>query len=353
MATQKSQHYVPKCMLRQFSKYTDARAIDLFNISGGRVVLGASLRHQCARNYLYGSDLTVEKILADLEGHYSRAVQRLVAGGAIDAEDIELFRLFVHLQRARTESAATRLAAVRSSFFDLIEKQMPNFAEADLSTKAIMQESLATAVSTLSSVKDLAFAILVNKTKVGFFTSDNPVSTPNRFLNQRNKLGNYGLGSAGVVLAMPVSPEAAIMFYDRGVYQIDKGVNHRVEMKSRVDVERLNFITFCFADKNVYFGARNSETDFVALAKEARDYRDQYRSTFSLMRLLEAKDGESIYKRVEREEFEKPGEGMIVHSQLYPVFAVYPSILRLRGEPKFVGTGSGAGFLRPATDKEW
>jgi hypothetical protein len=59
----KRQHYVPRIILRNFSK--DGKRISL--VVDGKRIDGASIGKQCYGDYFYGSDNVMEKSFADSE----------------------------------------------------------------------------------------------------------------------------------------------------------------------------------------------------------------------------------------------------------------------------------------------
>lgn len=70
MATNKNQHFVPRCYLRPFTLDSANVAINLFNIDRMKFVERAPVKHQCSRDYFYGEDPALEKALQAEEGLY-------------------------------------------------------------------------------------------------------------------------------------------------------------------------------------------------------------------------------------------------------------------------------------------
>jgi hypothetical protein len=108
MADYKNQHFVPKCSLRQFAPDDAKRSLNVFNMRSERLIRGASLKSQASRNYMYGKDLTLEHLLAKLEGTFDIVLKDIAAGRG-DEEDFEQIRFFMYLQFRRTEMAVMRL----------------------------------------------------------------------------------------------------------------------------------------------------------------------------------------------------------------------------------------------------
>jgi len=68
----KNQHFVPKCLLRRFSK--NDKTTSVFVIGSSKFVPTAGIKTQCAADYYYGSDQQVETQLSRLEGAFSKAL---------------------------------------------------------------------------------------------------------------------------------------------------------------------------------------------------------------------------------------------------------------------------------------
>jgi hypothetical protein len=71
MASNKNQHFVPRCYLRAFSSDGGGLVINLLNLDRHRTIPNAPLKGQCSRSYFYGEDLRLEKALQTFEGPYA------------------------------------------------------------------------------------------------------------------------------------------------------------------------------------------------------------------------------------------------------------------------------------------
>ena len=78
MATNKNQHFVPRCYLRPFTLDSANVAINLFNIDRMKFVERAPVKHQCSRDYFYGEDPALEKALQAEEGLYAAAARDIL-----------------------------------------------------------------------------------------------------------------------------------------------------------------------------------------------------------------------------------------------------------------------------------
>jgi Protein of unknown function (DUF4238) len=108
MADHKNQHFVPRILLRPFTKNAEGKTINLYNIRADRLISDAPVKSQCARHYWYGEDGQFEALLSRLEGMFGLARERVMAGGNSD-RDREEISLFMCLQHWRTAKAAARI----------------------------------------------------------------------------------------------------------------------------------------------------------------------------------------------------------------------------------------------------
>ena len=77
----------------------EGKAVNLYNIGVSKLIRSAPIRGQCARDYYYGEDLALERMLQQFEGEYARILRSLDAAsdGLTDAE-LYALRDFAFLQ---------------------------------------------------------------------------------------------------------------------------------------------------------------------------------------------------------------------------------------------------------------
>ena len=73
MSQQKKQHYVPVFYLKNFS--SDGKRINLWNIRSKKKRLSGGLKAQCQKNFFYGDDRILEKMLGDIESRTSNVLK--------------------------------------------------------------------------------------------------------------------------------------------------------------------------------------------------------------------------------------------------------------------------------------
>ena len=128
MPAYKKQHFVPRCAFKPFSLNGEGSAINVFNLTRKRAIPNAPVKGQCAKAYLYGADLTLEKMLTRLEGHYARIIARLSAGDALSDSDQDWLYLFAIVQLRRTARAIEELREFSEHTANLVFKYHPEQA---------------------------------------------------------------------------------------------------------------------------------------------------------------------------------------------------------------------------------
>lgn len=256
MPAHKNQHFVPRCALKPFSLDGAGLAINLCNIARKRAVQNAPVKGQCARDYFYGKDsLRTEKLLAGLEGHYSRIVAHLSEDGALSDDDKEWLRAFGLVQVRRTELAIQQMRDMGESLADTVYARAPDLRPEDTRTDArLMRESLRYAAQFLDYVKDLKITIFRNRTTIDFITCDHPAVMTNRFHFQKLHSNHFGVSNSGAMLSSPLSPRLSAILYDGLVYSLPNASGTPfIDIKKSEDVEAINELQFLSASKNIYF----------------------------------------------------------------------------------------------------
>jgi hypothetical protein len=165
----------------------------MYNTRHKKFIEHASIRGQCARNYLYGKDGKLETLLSEIEGKYAGLVAKVIAEDALDADDWNTLRFFAYLQFRRTEEAISRM---RTFYGNLAEgvfgddksehPPMPRNHE-------LMIQSLSMCADSRTFLEDLKTRIIENQAREDFILSDDPAILTNRFYFQRlNKLAPGG-----------------------------------------------------------------------------------------------------------------------------------------------------------------
>jgi len=323
----------------------------LFNIPSARAIQNASVRDQCAKDYLYGKDGHVEAALARLEGDYSTIIKRLSDGETLNEAALKLLRFVVFVQARRTEAAIKLAQTAESKFSDEVfardlEQRPPATPESQL-----MRQSLKMSVDGMRYVEDLKAVIIVNETKRDFVTSDNPALLTNKFHFQRLRQDSFGYGNSGAMLVMPVTPNHLFLGYDTGVYTIPElAGGKQIAIRKVEDVDALNELAYLSASSNVYFRDWNNRAliarciESVATRRAAEAHR-----IFTLVR-DESHDDVEVYREGTLEEQRTARETIVGHIFVHRQPSSWLSALKYRSKPVAYNTGTAAGHVRK---KEW
>jgi hypothetical protein len=177
MADHKNQHFVPRVLLRSFTKGAEDNSINLYNIRADRLIAGAPVKGQCARHYWYGEDGQLEALLSKLEGMFGLARARIMAGGNSD-RDREEVSLFMCLQHWRTAKAAARL---RHSIEQMNANTWVSEKDPVPKDKQLLMMSMRFGIESREILRDLRMRFGENRTNRKFIIADDPAVMLNRF----------------------------------------------------------------------------------------------------------------------------------------------------------------------------
>ncbi|EHK9046158.1 DUF4238 domain-containing protein, partial [Vibrio vulnificus] len=239
MASNKNQHYVPQCYLKNFSTDDSKASICLYNLDRKKLVKTAPIKNQCSKNYFYGEDLVLEKALQPIEGRFSAMVRTIEEPNYILNEKDEAFlKQFWLLQYLRTEAASRRNVELTEGM-----SQVTGTTDFKLEIKDAVQQSMRSFFDVKYTVSDLKVCLVKNNTSTDFITSDDPAVLTNwwHLLDKRAELQSFGLGSAGCLLILPLSPKVLMVAYDGDVYSLPKNKGW-LRLKSQFDVDSFNYL---------------------------------------------------------------------------------------------------------------
>lgn len=220
MASNKNQHFVPRCYLRPWTIEAANLAINLFNIDRLKFIECAPVKHQCSGDYFYGQSDVLESGIQEMEGAYGAALREILSPGySLSDAHRALLRRFWLLQHLRTEAASRRSVEMAAATDAVIGDESSNFR---LGIKDAVQLAMGTFFTNIDAVDDLKVCLLQNKTRTPFVTSDDPALLTNRWHleNKRCKAQSFGLTSAGALLLLPLSPSVLCLGYDGDIYSV-------------------------------------------------------------------------------------------------------------------------------------
>ncbi len=337
--------------MRPFSLDRKGVAINLFNLKRERFISNAPVKSQCSKDYFYGEDGELEKLLSKLEGEYSNLVIRIESGVSLSPKDETLLRDFMFLQWRRTDVAATSIKVGSELVKDAVTQGGKfKYDGMNLSQKEALLISLRTFANGRKYIHDLKMVIGRNLTKTNFIASDDPAGFTNRFYSQRLKDNNYGVMNSGTIAFMPITSKLYAIAYDSKVYTVPDSSSGIIRITSDSDVRALNQLQYIRAAENIYFSDWNERGRIADCFQEVAERR--LASRVSLRTFVpDGKDqnGER-YRSTEDKEFEGATEGIISVGFNYPSPAIWLSKLKFRNSPKMYSNGSAVGFVRK---REW
>jgi hypothetical protein len=196
-------------------------------------------------------------------------------------------------------------------------------------------------------VSDLETCLILNEARHQFITSDDPAIHINRFHFQKLRKDSFGLGSAGAMLFLPLTPKLAFMAFDGNVYVLPGRHGNTIVIRRDDEVSALNELQLLHARQNLYYRDATTGATLVTEFRRHAARRPKVWHEFIYFEKVGESDEGDVYERAEAMTLE--GERQFI-SNMRPVH-VQPSrwtgLLKYRLRPRFVDTGTGAGCIRP------
>jgi hypothetical protein len=189
--------------------------------------------------------------------------------------------------------------------------------------------------------------IIKNKTEMPFITSDNPAVLTNKWkLDKKKALDHsFGIGSAGTLALLPLTPKLSFLGYDGDVYNVPN-VRGVVEMRNARDVIALNRHQFLQCVANVYVHDAAHEEALIKHYSEIEVARPKVRQVVHYAQLDSSVGDHKRYVIVPPEERDKTKEA-IMHSQvIHPHPGIWPSQIQIRKNGAVYTNGTGIGYVR-------
>lgn len=277
MPQNKKHHYVPRFLLKRFSR--DGKSIALYNIPSKTLVPRAPLKTQCYSDYLYGKDSAIEKMLAGVEGELAtilRVMDTVLVPPPRLTEVHDALLFFVLSQKGRTQYAADALDEMFDGMMKNIFGKMfkdrhgIDLNQYNISFKEPALLAMSTQICAYPLLWDLEFKLLVNKTNEEFVISDNPVVFYNQLMSFRRFASNCGLAFKGLQIFVPLDPRKMLIFYDQDVYRVGSDSKGVIDISNPRDVYELNTLQFVSARENIYFS--DPAFDAAGLTKKATPF---------------------------------------------------------------------------------
>lgn len=348
MATNKNQHFVPRCYLRPFTIDGSNAAINLYNIDRRKFIPLAPVRHQCSSDNFYGQDKKLEKAIKSVEDGYANALREIMMPGYIltDAHKTTL-RMFWLFQHLRTEAAAMRAVQGAASMNEAVGITDPRFR---LAIKDAVIIAMHIFVEAMHIIDDLKICLIKNKTQIPFFTSDDPAVLTNRWwlTDKRTQWGSFGLRSAGVIILLPLSPRLLCLGYDTDVYRVphDRGM---VDVRRECDITSFNQHQILNCRANLFVkDTEHSGVVHEAFAEAAKN-RPMNRHIINYAVHDRTEGVYTKYRVVDSRGSEEHTEALLHSQVIHPVPLSWPSQITRSIKGVVYTNGTGLGYVRYAT----
>lgn len=267
MAEHKNQHYVSQFYLKNFS--SDRKTIGTLILSSNKFIENAPIKNQCSKDNFY-QDKNYEIALSELEADTSVIFDKIMNKEDLSSKEKFIARAFMLLQETRTKHSAdivhrgfnlmtTYLESrgISDEFKPTFEKLKVHSSDAIEIMKSMFQTSM-------NNCADLTLKVIINKTKLPFITSDDPLITYNKHL-ERLEYHNYGLSCNGLIILLPISPTHTLVLYDANTYKLGTRKQFYVPVSNIKDIEEICLLTILHASQTIY--VKNGSIDYYQLTK--------------------------------------------------------------------------------------
>lgn len=345
VATNKNQHFVPRCYLRPFTIGETHAAINLYNLERKKLILMAPVKNQCSRDYFYGQDEKLECAIQLVESGYGAVLRKILNSSKILLEsDKTVLRIFWLFQYLRTEAAAVRAVEMTETAAEISGINNGNFR---VGIKEAVMMAVKTFADSMRVIDDLKFCLIKNETKYPFITSDNPAVLTNKWHleDRRTRVQSFGLQSAGALTMLPLSPKLLLLGYDGNVYSVphSDGV---VSVKNEQDIMAFNQHQFLNCRVNVFLKdagqalivhrAHSEIEDIRPMARHIIHYAVRGRTEGNFTRYLVTNLGER----------NKHDDALLHIQVIHPKPTRWPRQIRTREKGSVFTNGSGMGYVR-------
>lgn len=268
-----SNHYVPQFLLKKFSN--NSKSIGMYLNKKKKYIKEASIKEQACRDYLYGDDGKLEDMFMEIEGYAKKVIDNIIKSSTISSlnyEDYHVLLLFMLLSEARNIKAADSMENFMTTTMRIMAKMDKKL---DIPDKVIDKMKITSPIPNLFSITtatelypillDLKCTLIINKTDRQFITSDNPFIRYNQMYVIRNYYRGYGLGSMGIQLFFPISPQICICVFDHILYGCKLNKDGNIEIYKGKQIDEINKLIILNSYEYLFFNDQISESYFTRL----------------------------------------------------------------------------------------
>lgn len=346
MATNKNQHFVPRCHLRPFTINEGDAAINVFNLDRERFFPNAPVKNQCSGDYFYGKDERLESAIRLVEAGYGSVLRDLRSPArSVNEWHKTVLRRFWLLQYLRTEAASRRSMEMAVEFDAVAGTEVMSFK---FDIKKAVHLAMRTYADIIGAVDDVKVCLIRNRTRIPFITSDDPAVLTNRWYLEDKRIHgrSFGLQSSGFVALLPLTPRLIFVAYDGDVYSVPHKRGF-AEVRRNGDVRAFNQhqVLNCFA--NIYIHDLVDADELLSQVQAAVPHRLPSRHAVHIA-VKDKTEGEyTRYRVVTPAEAQASGQDAVLHSEtLHCRPAIWPSVLRWRSPGAVYTNGTGINYIR-------
>jgi hypothetical protein len=304
-----------------------------------------SARHQCSKDYFYGTDPELESAIQSLERSYAKVLRRITQESYdLSEEDGDLLRRFWLFQYLRTEAASKRSVQVLNAANDAMGLSGAEY-RAEMG-RAVLY-AMRTFAENMDIMDDMSACLVRNESETPFITSDDPAALSNRlyleFLPRHGR--SFGLGQSGNIMILPLTPSILFLGYDRNIYT----VRHKrgwTTLRVADDARSYNEHQMLNCRANLFFREVRDGPEIKSEFARIADRRLSARHRIHTMIYDRSEGDHDFYRVVDPEEAQEHGE-MIVHMEaVYPTPSKWPIHLGVNVKGTVFSNGTAEGYLR-------
>lgn len=345
MASNKNQHYVPRCYLRAFTEHGDGIRINLFNIDREKVFPLVSSRHQCSKDYFYGTDAKLEAAIQSLECGYAEVLRRITQNSYVLVdEDSDLLRRFWLFQYLRTEAASLRSVEVLNAANDAMGISGAKY-RAEM--KRSVLHAMRTFAESMDIMDDMSTCLVRNDSRTPFITSDDPAILSNRLYLEclHRPVKSFGLRQSGSIMVLPLTPSILFLGFDRNIYTV-RDKKGWCSLRAADDARAYNQHQMLNCRANLFFRENHYTSEIGVEFAKIAGRRLPARHRIHTMIFERSEGDHDFYRVVEPEEAREQCEMMVHVEAVYPAPARWPVHLGVKPRGIVFTNGTGAGYLR-------
>ena len=226
------QHYIPQFYLKQFAqkkgrnyyiKCFDKSKLKSFQVNTQKIA---------CESYFFdppGTNQPIEKWLAEIETRFAKAYYSLIEHQELkrlSASDCEAISIFLSVQWVRTREQREFLRDFITQITkrleektgtDQIRDKLETWSQKDFIVSLQIEDMRVNVRDVAPIIQIMKWTLLVNNTKMPFWTSDNPFTCYNPVAPPQS-MGNLGLLNIGIQVLFPLTPRLSLQVCDPVAY---------------------------------------------------------------------------------------------------------------------------------------